>query len=600
MIYNNIISKYLLNPDINIYNSNNYISLDFETTNFDKGDPTNLDNHLVLACWYLGRNGKHYYSWNNEFRMGKLIEHLLSCDFIIAHNAKFELGWLKRCGVDLTQVLCFCTQIAEYTLHQGMTVDLSLDGTLKRRQMPQKQRLGNLLIHNGVETESVPKRILLEYCSADVKVTTDLALVQLRELRELELLPVVYTRNLFTAFIACTEFNSMELNKERVYEDYVKTTKELNEVEQRINEFTGGLNPGSSKQMAEYLFDTLGFAEPRDWKGNPVRTASGKRSTDAKVIAKLLPRNKRQREFLGLKKSHAKLQSRISKYLEKFKLCCDESNGLIRFNFNQTITQTGRLSSNGKRYKVQGQNIQRDLKRLFWTHEVGTIIQERDHAQLEFRVAGELTGCPQVYQDVIEHFDVHAYTASIIFPGSTDPKQARINAKAHTFKPLYGGESGTDLERSYYDAFKQKYKRMKEVQDLWVDLALKSKKLVSPITKLIFHFPDMKITKSGYIQGNTKVRDYPIQYFATGEILPIGCLIFWHLLRAMKLKSYIMLTIHDSVINKLYEEEKELVDEIAVQSLTKLCVDYIEKLYGYRLKYPLEIELKESQFWGKD
>src|SRR5690606_19161975 len=128
----------------------------------------------------------------------------------------------------------------------------------------------------------------------------------------------------------------------------------------------------------EFIFDTLGFAEPKDWKGNPIRTASGQRSVSEEVIGKLQARNRRQRTFIGLKKSQGQLQARISKYLEKFNKCCKEADGNFKINFNQTIAQTGRLTSNGKRYKVQGQNIQRDLKSLFRCKYDNNLLQERD------------------------------------------------------------------------------------------------------------------------------------------------------------------------------------------------------------------------------
>ena len=56
----------------------------------------------------------------------------------------------------------------------------------------------------------------------------------------------------------------------------------------------------------------------------------------------------------------------------------------------------------------------------------------------------------QAYVDVSEGTDVHQYTANII-------GCSRQEAKAHTFKPLYGGVTGTDAQQRYYRAFKEKY-----------------------------------------------------------------------------------------------------------------------------------------------
>jgi DNA polymerase I-like protein with 3'-5' exonuclease and polymerase domains len=217
---------------------------------------------------------------------------------------------------------------------------------------------------------------------------------------------------------------------------------------------------------------------------------------------------------------------------------------------------------------------------------------------LEFRSAGELTGDEQVMDDVLNNADIHAYTASIIFPNDEDRARARQNSKAHTFKPLYGGESGTKSEREYYAAFKQKYHKVTEAQNKWVELALKSKKLTT-LTGLTFYFPDITYTRSGYIQGNTKVRDYPIQYFATGEVVPIGVMSLWRRMKSTKLRSYLQNTIHDSIVTATFPTEKELINELALQSLIEDVKTYMSRVYDIELQYPLEVDLTSGSHWGK-
>lgn len=592
--YNKYLSTLLLTPNPNIYLSDNYLVLDFETSNTDYGDPTNPDNYLINVC-YKGSSSECVVDWSSEFEQKALLSSISKADFIVAHNSKFELGWLKRCGLDLTEQLCWCTQIAEYTLSGGIRRPLSLDACLNRRRLPRKHFLGKTLVHGGVHPENVPRSILEAYVKGDVITTELLFLKQREEIFEKGLEKVLYTRNLFTPCLADIEFNGMQLDKDLVMEAFNRDTEELERVERELFEITGGINPRSNKQLAEFIFDTLGFAEPKDWAGNPIRTAKGERSVGSEVIGKLQARNKRQRDFLGLKKHQSALQGRLSKYLRKFKDCCDNNEGVLKFNFNQTITATGRLSSNGKQYKVQGQNIKRDLKKLFRTRIPGGLIQERDHKGLEFRESGELTKDPQVIYDIVNGVDIHSFTAKVLSEsGQPTERQA---AKSHTFKPLYGGVTGTEAEQAYYQAFKEKYNVLTKCQDRWVDEALRTGKYVSP-TGNIFYFPDLRVTRNGYIVGNTAVRDYPIQYFATGEIVPIGVTIFWRLLNTLGLRSFLVNTIHDSIVNELFVEEKELVDDVAVQSLTTLTAEYIRKLYGIELEVPLEVDLKEGQYWN--
>jgi len=567
--------------------------LDFETTNFYKGDPTYPDNHIVLACWTY--QGNRYSHWGDERHQGLLLSHIEQADFFVAHNSKFELGWLKRMGADLHKVLPYCTMIGEYTLAGNRKVDLSLDGTLKRRRIGSKHSLGQALVHGGVDPREVPESVLEEYCMQDVEDTDKIFRVQWPEIVRNGLERVLFTRNMFTPCLADIEFNGMLLDKERTEIEYRKTYEELNKVTVELNGITGGINPNSTKQMAEFIYDTLGFAELTDRKGNPIRTGAGKRSVSEETLGKLQARNRQQRDFLRLKATQGKLQSRVSKYLEKFKQCCEENDGLLLFNFNQTITQTGRLSSNGKIYKTQGQNLDRTLKPLFTAPE-GYLCEERDYKQLEFRVAGELTGDEQVMADVLNGADVHAYTASVLT--SSGQETTRQDAKSRTFKPLYGGESGTRAEKSYYEAFKRKYSRVTECQTEWVSEALKSKCLRMK-TGLIFYFPDLSYSKSGYIHGSTQVKNYPVQYFATGEIVPIGVMSLWRSMKTLQLRSYIDNTIHDSIKTSTWPEEKELVDKLAVESLTQEVKRYMLNVYNIELKYPLEIDVTSGTHWGK-
>src|SRR5690348_7663620 len=71
-----------------------YVVLDVETTNKDKGSALNEENHLVLACWYVVEadgtvTRKHH--WGDEFDQSELEKDIASAQFLVAHNAKFEL-----------------------------------------------------------------------------------------------------------------------------------------------------------------------------------------------------------------------------------------------------------------------------------------------------------------------------------------------------------------------------------------------------------------------------------------------------------------------------------------------------------------------------
>ena len=108
--------EFLENPDPSLLLTDNYIVVDFETTNLDKGSPLNPMNDLVLAEWYTPERG-YVYKFGGEFDMHELIKACESADIIVAHNSKFELQWLDRCGLDLRKVLPYCTLLGECVLY---------------------------------------------------------------------------------------------------------------------------------------------------------------------------------------------------------------------------------------------------------------------------------------------------------------------------------------------------------------------------------------------------------------------------------------------------------------------------------------------------
>ena len=411
-------------PDI--FRSENYLVMDLETTNNAFGDAAE-ENSLLLAVWRY--QGKTKYKWADHYHQDELVNDVLQADFIVAHNAKFELKWLKNCGVDLTKVIPFCTQIAEYVLYgnRSRLSDLGLGKVAPRYGVGSKDPYIDKMFKRGFCPSELPRSLVQSRCIKDVYQTHCIFERQRELLQERELLPVMYTRCLFTPCLADIEFNGMSLDHERVQEEHHRVEQELNDVTRTINQVTGGINPNSPKQMAEFLYKTLGFKPLKDRAGNDIISAS------ADVLEKLKPTNKRQRRFLELKKHQSQLNAWLTKSLRPFKRCVDD-NALLRAQFNQTVTKTHRLSSSGTVYSVQFQNLPRVYKNMFKPRYDGWYVAEIDGAQLEFRVAAYCGQDPVAYHDIINDVDVHSVTSETITAAGQETD--RQDAKAHTFKPL--------------------------------------------------------------------------------------------------------------------------------------------------------------------
>lgn len=596
-----MVPSFVTNPDPNIYLSNNYVVLDYETTNTDKGNPRLRENSIVYSSWKCGPDHPDYTGratgvYDDEYSQQLLVRAIQSADFVVAQNSKFEIGWTKRIGVPLESTLWYCTILGQYTIDGNRRTQRDLDSLCKRYGIKTKESLVSKLIKGGVCPSEIPKSWLIGYGDNDVDITEELFLKQREELSRRGLLGVAYTKNLFTPVLVDIELNGMFLDRDRVLELYEQTRRELGDVEQSLSQKYGEINFNSPIQIATLVYEQLVFRERTDRQGKPIRNKpskafpKGQPITDADTLTSLTAETQEQREFVSLYERQSKLNKRLTTYLERFKEAVINNEGYLYGRFNQTITQTHRLSSSGPNF----QNFDRGLKYLFTSRWKDANVGERDEAQLEFRVATYLGDDAQGRRDIADGADVHSYTAGVL-TNAGQPTD-RQEAKGHTFKPLYGGISGTLAERTYYDAFRRKYKGINKTQDYWVDKVLNDGTFTN-LTGLTFYYK-LNVTKSGYVEGNTNVRNYPVQYLATGEIVPIGCVFTWHYMKAENMRSIIVNTVHDSIITEEFPEESDRLTYLSEQAFGPDVIRYMEQVYGFTFDVPLNLETKINTHWG--
>ncbi|MDJ0764874.1 MAG: DNA polymerase [Myxococcota bacterium] len=608
--------KFLTEPNPGIYWSNNYVVLDFETTNASKGSALDPKNRLVLSVWSLGPGhprlqggeaSRFQASWSNEFGLGDLVQDIRDADFVVAHNAKFELQWLERCGLDLGRTLVWCSQIGDYVLggNRWQYARLSLEKCAERRGWAGKVGLVSKLIKAGVCPSEIPKRWLLKYCVQDVALAERLFLDQRSELGREGLLPIQYTRCLLTPVLADIERNGMQLEPSAVSEKLLEVEREYAKLQEQMEEFSGTINWASGPQVQKYLYEELGFDELKGPGGRPLRTKPSKRfpqgqpKVDEDTILSLKAKTPKQRKFKKLFAEHQKQYYQLTKYLRKMGECCDEAKGVLMAEFNQTNTQTHRLSCTGRRFKIQLQNPPRKYKPLFKSRRPGWLVGEADGAQLEFRVAGHLGRCEVALADIESGKDVHLQTASVLneVEESEVKSEQRQDAKADTFKPLYGGQKGTRAQERYYAFFREHYSGITETQRGWVDEVLEHKCLRTE-WGMKFYWPYAKMSKTGYLKEEPSICNYPVQSFATADIIPIALVYFWHRIREQQCRMYIVNTVHDSIITELPPEEVEVFHALSEQCLIRDVYPYLSTVYGVDFTVPLGAGVKCATHWS--
>jgi len=614
---------FVSDPSTAYYHRGNYLVLDLEidTSYGDFGHPVHEENQMLLACWSLGpehpafeEEGKVYSTWGNEYQMGTLLNHLKYAKLLVAHNAKYELGWLSRCGFDIGSILVYCTKIGEYVLRGNLVnVSTSLNDCCVRRGWPAKDPVVDHMMSRDVNPVDIPRPWLQGRCIQDVQVTERLFKHQLMLLESTNRLHLVYTRCLLTPVLADMEFKGMKLDGDLVRAAHAEETSKAEKLRVELQSYAD-INWNSDKQFGAFLYEEMGFEEPKDKKGEPIRTVGGAYKVDINTLAKLKGRTPEQRKFLKVYQDYTKTTSRLSKYLDFYLTVVEHHGGVFYATFNQTVTKTHRLSSSGMTIELVGmldnkgkvrfggtqfQNQPNEYKKFFCAKVPGWLFTEEDGSGLEFRTAG-LVGDDQQIKDDINNpeFDPHRRTASIINKVQEEDVtyDQRRKAKAHTFKPLFGGQSGTPDEKRYYTSFNERYSGLVKTQELWLAEALATKRVVLP-WGMQFYYPYIKMDKGGYVNERTKVFNAPIQSFATAEIIPIQAVYLWHYVRHEE-GIELVNTVHDSVLAEVSPEALEMYKECVLTSWQDVYT-YLKKMYRFSLEgLPLGTEISWGTHWG--
>lgn len=592
---------FLEKPDPSIYLTDNWIVVDFETKNKDKGTALNPNNDIVLATWATAKSSFHHFGGIYDQRA--LVEAIAGADFMVAQNAKFELQWLARMGVDISRILVYDTMLGDYVIAGNRNWDLDLDSIAARYGISSKHGLGKVWMVSGVCPSEWPTSVLLEYGLGDTINERDIFLKQRLRLKELNLLTIQYTRCLTCTVLADIETNGVYLDEPRVRAEYSTVTEKLAELELAVNRATGGINPNSSKQLGGFIYDRLGFAELTDRRGEPLRTPGKQRKCDADTLAALVASTEEQAAFKALIIERQDL-NRKYQTLSKMVAAIEEDGGYLYAQFNQIVTQTHRLSSGGRKHKVQFQNIPREYKRFFRARNEGWLVGESDGAQLEFRVAAHLGRDPVALADIRAKLDVHSRTASAYLgiPVEQVAKTQRQNHKPKTFEPLYGKMGGDRATKAYLDYFHDRYKATFDAQTDWTYQVLEKKELITE-WGMRFYWPDCVLEGSirrPYVRYTTSIFNYPVQCFATAEIIPISLVYLWHRMRSLALSMFLVNTVHDSIICELPPTEKSWWNALSYMAFTHDTYTYLREIYGVVFTVPLGTETKISPHWGDD
>ena len=383
----------------------------------------------------------------------------------------------------------------------------------------------------------------------------------------------------------------MEQNGIRVEADALKQygdqlAGKIAELEKEIYEEAGEtFNINSPKQLGVVLFENMKLPGGR-------KTKTGY-STAADVLEKLAPEHPVVAKILEYRQ-YTKLKSTYADGLANY----IQDDGRIRGKFNQTITATGRISSTEP--NLQNIPVRMELGRLIrkvFIPEEGYRFVDADYSQIELRVLAHCSGDEHLIQAYKEQSDIHRITASQVFhiPFDEVTPQQRRNAKAVNFGIVYGISSfglSQDLSitrkeaAKYIDDYFATYPGIKTFLDHAVTHAKEEGYVVTLFGR---RRPVPELSSSNFMQrsfGERVAMNSPIQG-AAADIIKIAMIRVNQRLKDQKMKSRLVLQVHDELLIEAYEPELDEVQNILKEEME----------HAAELKVPLEIDMHTGDNW---
>lgn len=344
-------------------------------------------------------------------------------------------------------------------------------------------------------------------------------------------------------------------------------------------------NINSPKQLGVILFEKMGMP-------NGKKTKSGY-STAADVLEKLAPDYPIIREILDYRQM-TKLKSTYADGLAVY----IKDDGRIHGTFNQTITATGRISSTEP--NLQNIPIRMELgkriRQVFIPRD-GYVFLDADYSQIELRILAHMSGDEKLIEAYNSAQDIHKITASHVFniPFDEVTPELRRNAKAVNFGIVYGISSfglSQDLSISrkqaaeYIEQYFAAYPGIKTYIDGLVEFA---KEHGYSLTMYNRRRPIPEIKSSNYMQrsfGERVAMNAPIQGTAA-DIIKLAMINVYNELKKRKLKSKLILQVHDELLVEVNKDEIDEVRELMIDSMKNAA----------HLSVVLEVDINEGNNW---
>ena len=509
----------------------------------------------------------------------------------VGHNIKFDIQVLHKYNVKVSSPI-YDTMVAHYLINPDMrhNLDTLSESYLNYSPISIESLIGKKG-KNQISMRDVSIDKITDYASEDADITLQLKSIFDKEIEvnnlgkifyDIEIPMINVLSEMETEGIKIDTSYLEKLDKE-FEEDLEKLKKEI--FKKSGEEF----NLNSPKQLGEILFDKLKLVS------KPKKTKTGQYSTSEEVLSSLANDHKIIEDILEWR-SLDKLQNTYVKSLP------NEVSSLtnrVHSSFNQTVTTTGRLSSNNPNLQnipIRTANGQK-IRRAFIPRGSDYILMAADYSQIELRVIASMSNEENMIDAFVNNQDIHTMTASKIY--NVDPenvtREQRGNAKTVNFGIIYGVSAfglsqQTDLNRSeskvMIDNYFLNYPGLKKYMSDQIDFA-RNNGYVETIMGRRRYLQNINSQNNMLRSGAERnAINAPIQGSAA-DIIKIAMININSELKKQSLKSKMLLQVHDELVFDVHKSEKDQIKDIVKTTMES----------AVKLKVPLKIDLEFGKNW---
>ena len=435
--------------------------------------------------------------------------------------------------------------------------------------------------YNSIGTTRIDKYSL--YAVKKAKAIKELKKALIKELKDNDQYDLFYGIELpLTSVLASMESDGINVDMDLLHKLNYENKEKIDTLIYEIHELAGvEFNVSSPKQLGEILFDKLQLPYAK-------KTKTGY-STNVDILNKLRHHHPIIEKIMSYR-TLSKLYSTYIVGLENSVL----SDGKIHTIYRQAFTSTGRLSS----VEPNLQNIPirypegREIRKVF-VPKKGNLLLASDYSQIELRVLADMANEETLIKAFKNNEDIHTMTARQIFDKEEITSLERRQAKAVNFGIIYG-QSAWGLSEEININPKDAERFIKKYYEKFNGIKVFMDKVISDTTKLGYaetiykrrrYIPELN--SSVYMQresGKRNAMNAPIQGSAA-DIIKIAMIKVFEEMKKLKVKSKLLLQIHDELVFEVDKDEVELMKKLVVEVMEN-CV---------RLKVPLKVDE-----WGID